>query len=271
MKDLAGRVAVVTGAGSGIGEALALGLAGERMHVVVADIEEAEAVRVAAAVSERGVRALAVHTDVSDARSVEALAERTFAELGGCHVLCNNAGVLLFGGVADKRLDDWQWVFGVNLYGVVHGLQAFLPRMLEQGGEAHIVNTASVAALGGSGIYGASKAAVLSLSETLAEELAARGIGVSVLCPSYINSRILDAQRNRPAQRGARAAEPYGTAAVTTGLDASAVAEDTIAAIREGRLYVFTHPEAMSARPRAARRFETILAAIDAGARRKPD
>jgi NAD(P)-dependent dehydrogenase (short-subunit alcohol dehydrogenase family) len=269
MKDLAGRVAVVTGSGSGIGEALALALAGQGMHVAVSDIEEAQAVRVARAVSEKGVRALAVRTDVSDAQAVESLAAHVYAELGACHVLCNNAGVLLFGGVADKRLDDWNWVLGVNLYGVVHGLQAFLPRMLEQGGEAHIVNTASVAALGGSGIYGASKAAVLSLSETLAEELTGRGIGVSVLCPSYVNSKILDAQRNRPARFGARAAEPFGTATVTTGLDASAVAEDAIAAIREGRLYVFTHPEPMSARPRAVQRFEALLAAMDAGLRPK--
>lgn len=270
MKDLAGKVAVVTGAGGGIGERLATAFADEGMHVVVADIEPASAERVAADVASRGVRALAAQTDVADPSSVEDLAQRAYAELGACHVLCNNAGVLLMGRTVEQTINDWRWVFSVNLFGVVHGISSFLPRMCGQGGEAHIVNTASVAALGGEGAYGASKTAVLSLSESLHRELQGTGIGVSVLCPSYINSNILGAQRNRPASFGPRAAEPMGAGPVTTGLDGSVVARDAIDAIRENRLYVFTWPEQMSPRPRAVERFEALLAAIDAGRKDKP-
>jgi NAD(P)-dependent dehydrogenase (short-subunit alcohol dehydrogenase family) len=151
--------------------------------------------------------------------------------------------------------------------GVVHGIDAFLPRMREQSGEAHIVNTSSVAALGGGGPYGASKAAVLSLSESLHGELADEGIGVSVLCPAYINSKIVAAQRNRPERFGPEADEPFGRLEVTTGLSPDAVARHTIDAIRGRRLYVFTMPESMRPRvePAAKERAEQIQAAIAAG------
>ena len=139
--------------------------------------------------------------------------------------------------------------------------------MKAQGGEAHIVNTSSVAALGGEGVYGASKAAVFAISQSLRAELEPDGIGVSVLCPSYVNSKILDAQRNRPAAFGERAAEPMGAFEVTTGLPAAVVGRHAVEAIRANHLYVFTLPESMREpmRPNAAARFEAILAAIDAG------
>lgn len=243
MKALAGKVAVVTGGGSGIGAALVRAFANEGMSVVVADIEAPRAEAVAAEAEAVGVPTLASRTDVSDRDAVFALADLAYQRFGEVHVLCNNAGVLLMGPLTNQRADDWRWIFSVNLMGVVYGVEAFLPRMQAQGGEGHIVNTASVAALGAGGVYGASKAAVLSLSESLHEELADTEIGVSVLCPSYVNSHILGAQRNRPSDFGAPAEEPFGRMEVTTGLQPSTVADATLRAIRSRALYVFTYPE----------------------------
>ena len=270
MEELSGKVAVVTGGGSGIGEALVHALAGEGMHVVVADIEREAAERVASAAvesGESGGTALAVGVDVADRESVQGLADAAYDEFGAVHVLCNNAGVLLMGTAVSASPGDWQWLLSVNLMGVVHGIDAFLPRMRAQRGEAHIINTSSVAALGGGGPYAASKAAVLAFSEALHEELAGEGIGVSVLCPSYINSKILAAQRNRPEHFGSEAEEPFGRLEVTTGLAPDAVARHAIEAIRSQQLYVFTLPESMLPRtaPAAAQRAEKIQAAIASG------
>ncbi len=267
MEKLTGKVAVVTGGGSGIGEALVHAFASEGMHVAIADIESDAAERVAEEARGMGARALAVRTDVADAESVGALADTVYAEFGATHVLCNNAGVLLMGPAVGASLGDWQWVLSVNLMGVVHGVDAFLPRMRAQQGEAHIVNTSSVAALGGGGPYGASKAAVLAFSEALHKELADDDIGVSVLCPSYINSKIVAAQRNRPERFGPEAEEPVGRLEVTTGLAPGAVAKHAIEAIRQQRLYVFTLPESMrpGLEPAAEERAREIQAAIAAG------
>ena len=267
MEKLSGKIAVVTGGGSGIGEALVRALAGEGMHVVVAYIEVDAAERVASEARGLGARALALRTDVADADSMRALADAVYAEFGATHVLCNNAGVLLMGDAVGASLGDWQWLLSVNLMGVVHGVDAFLPRMRAQEGEAHIVNTSSVAALGGGGPYGASKAAVLAFSEALHSELADEGIGVSVLCPAYVNSKILAAQRNRPEHFGAEAEEPFGRLEVTTGLAPDTVARHAIGAIRQRRLYVFTLPESMRSRvePAAEERAREIQAAIAAG------
>jgi NAD(P)-dependent dehydrogenase (short-subunit alcohol dehydrogenase family) len=267
MEKLDGKVAVVTGGGSGIGEALVHAFAREDMHVVVADIEQSAAERVADAARETGARALAVCTDVADAESVRELADAVYAEFRATHVLCNNAGVLLMGPAIGASAGDWQWVLSVNLMGVVHGVEAFLPRMRAQPGEAHIVNTSSVAALGGGGPYAASKAAVLAFSEALHQELADDGIGVSVLCPAYINSKIVGAQRNRPERFGPEAEEPFGRLEVTTGLTPDTVAQHAIEAIRKRTLYVFTLPESMRRRiePAAEERSRKIQAAIAAG------
>jgi NAD(P)-dependent dehydrogenase (short-subunit alcohol dehydrogenase family) len=267
MEKLSGKVAVVTGGGSGIGEALVCAFAAEGMHVVVADIEGDAAERVARSARESGVGAISVRTDVADPDSVHALADTVYAEFGAAHVLCNNAGVLLMGSAIGASLGDWQWVLSVNLMGVVHGVDAFLPRMRAQQGDAHIINTSSVAALAGGGPYGASKAAVLAFSEALHKELADEGIGVSVLCPSYINSKIVAAQRNRPEGFGPEAEEPFGRLEVTTGLGPEAVARDAILAIRSQSLYVFTLPESMrpGLEPVAAERARKIQEAIAAG------
>ena len=272
MRELAGKVAVVTGGGNGIGEGLVKALAGAGMNVVVSDIELASAERVAKDAEALGVRALAVRTDVADFADVQALAEQVEREFGGTDVLCNNAGVLLMGPIAKMRVDDWRWVFSVNVLGVVHGIHAFLPRMTQRGVEAHIVNTSSVAALGGGGVYGASKAAVLAISESLRSELEPAGIGVSVLCPGHVNSHILGAQRNRPAEFGENADEPMGNSPVTVGLDAITVGRAALRAILGNELYVFTYPEMLRSRvqPRAEARFAELSAAIERGVEPDP-
>ena len=197
---------MVTGAAAGIGRALAERCASEGMNVVLADVE-GEALREATkAIEEQGARAIGVRTDVTQPDALRELAQRTVDTFGEVHLLCNNAGVFASGGpLWETPLSDFEWQFGVNVMGIVHGLQAFVPIMLEQDGDAHIVNTASMAAVTSSPLssgYYASKHAAISLSETLYHELDRRGskIGVSVLCPELVATRIGDAERNRPVQ-----------------------------------------------------------------------
>ncbi len=200
-----GSVAVVTGAASGIGAALARAFAAAGCSVVLADVDAVALDAVAATMEEE---VLTVVTDVSVAADLEHLAETAFNRFGAVHVLCNNAGVSTFNPVVAQSLDDWRWVLGVNLWGVIHGVQAFLPRMTAKGQPAHIVNTSSLAGLASGlpslGPYNVSKVGVVALSETLRMELAMAGspVGVSVLCPGSTPTRILESERNRPG--GAR-------------------------------------------------------------------
>jgi NAD(P)-dependent dehydrogenase (short-subunit alcohol dehydrogenase family) len=256
----AGKVAVVTGGGSGIGRALALGLAREGARVVVADVDEAEAAETVRLMAAAGADGLAIRTDVAERREVEALADRVFARYGAAHVLCNNAGVVVHGGLEAATWEDWQWVLGVNLWGVVHGLLAFLPRMIARGEGGHVVNTASMAGLiasQGLGVYNASKYAVVGLSETLAKELRPHGIGVTVVCPMGVDTRIREADRNRPAALRRAAAAPAGREVTLIGrtLRPEDVAAQTLAAVRAGELYVITHEEALGP---LRRRFERL-------------
>ena len=205
MKDFAGKTAVVTGAGSGIGRALARRFAYEGMFVVAADIEGPALDETVELIERVGGRATAMVSDVADVDAVQRLADATFADHGGTHVLCNNAGVFSGGLLWQRTLRDWQWVMGVNLYGIVHAIQSFVPRMLEQDSECHIVNTASMGGLftnAYSGPYYTSKFAAVGLSECLAHDLRAVGskIGVSVLVPSLIATNIGRSDRNRPEQ-----------------------------------------------------------------------
>jgi NAD(P)-dependent dehydrogenase (short-subunit alcohol dehydrogenase family) len=215
-----------------------------------------------------GVDTLAVRADVADSASVEALADASFERFGRVHVLCNNAGVFLMGETKGFIVDDWLWVRSVNVIGVVNGINAFLPRMIQQGEPGHIVNTGSVASFGGGGPYGASKAAVLSITESLHSELAQYGIGASVLCPANINSRILGAQRNRPPEFGRKAHEPFGTELTTFGIDAEYVGRRAVEAILSDELYVFVFPDGWQnhLKPGAETRFQSVLDAIDRGA-----
>jgi len=208
MQTLRGRVAVVTGAASGIGLALAQRFAHARMTLVLADIEADALARAQAQLQSAGANAMAVVVDVVDPLAVEALADAAYRRFGAVHVLCNNAGVAaptLRVPTWETSLADWQWIMDVNLMGVVHGLRAFVPRMLAGGEEGHIVNTASVAGvLTGPGPYFASKHAVACVTEALYKDLKAMDarLSASVLCPGLIRTAIFDAERNRPAGRG---------------------------------------------------------------------
>ncbi len=246
---MAGRVAVVTGGASGIGRAMAKRFVDAGMHVVIADVED-EALQTTAA--ELGV--VGIRTDVADAASVQALADASVERFGTVHVLCNNAGVGGGGVIATATLNDWKWVLDVNLWGVIHGLHAFLPLLLANDDGGHVVNTASMAGLTawpGIGPYNASKYAVVGISETLAAELRGSGVGVSVLCPGVVNTNIFQSQRNRPAELrnptrnpGARAANSQVTNMV--GIDATIVADHVHDAIVDDRFWIITHPELLT-------------------------
>ena len=281
MKELAGRVAVVTGGGGGIGEGLARAAAGAGMKVVAADVEADNAERVAAAIREQGGSAIGVGCDVSDPKAVDALAEATYSEFGAAHLLCNNAGVLMHGALLDSTDDDWRWMLGVNVLGVMNGVRAFVPRMRAQGGEAHIVNTGSLASLlplVDTGLYNVTKYSVLAISEVLREELAADGIGVSVLCPAGVDTQINQAGRNRPDPLGGPGAvaemptlveevaeNPFG-AALGEVFTPARVAEIVLAAVRANDLYIPTHP---AWKDTVAARFDSILGSFDTARERQ--
>src|SRR5689334_7009709 len=272
LTSLTDRTAVVTGGASGIGRALALRFAREGAHVVVADLDEAGMAETVAGVTQTGRRGLAVKTDVSRLADVQALADRAFREMGAVHVVCNNAGVALWGGLESVSHQDWEWAMGVNLWGVIHGVEAFVPRMVAQKQPGHVVNTASMAGLiasQGLGVYNTTKYAVVGLSETLQKDLRGHDIGVSVLCPMGVNTRIRQSERNRPAtlrnataaREGAPAARE-GTAVELIGryLPPEHVAERVLRAIYANRLYVITHEEGLTP---LKRRFERMAQAIE--------
>jgi len=258
VKELRGRVAVITGAGSGIGAALAKRCADEGMRVVLADVERAALEGVAEELREGGAEVVAEVVDVRDPIALERLAERSWVAFGGCHLLVNNAGVVAYRPIAELEISDWRWILSVNLDGVIHGLHAFVPRMRAQGGPAHIVNTASMAGLiplegAGLGAYAASKYAVVAISETLRLELAGDGIGVSVVTPGGVATRINEAERNRPRELQRRAAAPPPDMEQVAGsrkslerpetfLGPEAVAERILQGVRDDELYVITHP-----------------------------
>ena len=268
METMTGRVAVVTGAASGIGKALALGFAGEGANVVLADIEEAPLRAAEAEVADRGVEVLGVITDVTDADSVGALAQATIDRFGAVHMVCNNAGVGGGGLIRDQQLVDWKWVVDVCLWGVIHGVHHFLPHLIEAE-ESHIMSTASVAGLmsvPGLGPYNAAKYGVVAIMETLHLEMQRdrnADVGVSVLCPGVVRTNIATAQRNRPEElRRQRRPRPEGeapsetadarrrnaniAAALERGMDPSQVAAKVIEAMYERRFWVLSHPELLA-------------------------
>ena len=253
------KVAVITGAASGIGKGLAERFAAADMKVVLADIEAEALAKLASDLKAKGATVLTVRTDVSNAVNVENLAVQTLDTFGAVHILCNNAGVVCSRPIWEHTLADWEWVLGVNLWGVIHGIRAFVPRMLAQGDACHIVNTASILGLvggSGEGIYKVSKHGVVALSETLAAELAQKGtnIQVHVLCPGWVRTGILDSARNRPnplqnrETEGSPSQETIGDsrnirAEMEAGMSTAEVAEHVYNAIQTGTFYIHTHPE----------------------------
>jgi NAD(P)-dependent dehydrogenase (short-subunit alcohol dehydrogenase family) len=252
VREFAGRVAVVTGGASGIGLALARRFAAEGMKVVVADVEAAALDEALVSLKAAGADAHGVVTDVTDAEQVQALADAALERFGAVHVVCNNAGVGAGGLSWETPLSTWEWVLGVNLWGVIHGIRTFMPILLRQE-EGYVVNTASVAGLAGApfmGPYNASKHAVVAVSETLHHELAMTGanVKVSVLCPAWVNTRIMESGRNRPVhlqdatEAMSDAAELFRSV-VQSGMSADLVADKVLAAMTAEQFWILTHDE----------------------------
>jgi len=254
MRDLHGKVAAVTGAASGLGRSMALAFAAEGMDLALADVDEVNLSSVQDEVLAKGVRAITLKVDVSNAQQLEIFRDQTLTRLGGVHVVCNNAGVSPLGAVWENSPADWQWILGVNLWGVIHGVRAFTPHFIKQD-EGHIVNTASVAGLispPGSGAYNVTKHGVVALSESLYHDLRERNskVGVSVLCPAYVPTGIVDSERNRPKDlpvstksEATLAREAMLRKAVASGkISADQVAQSVVAAIKDERFYILTHP-----------------------------
>ena len=268
MDELSGKVALVTGAGSGIGRGIALACADEGMHVVLADVQPGTAQAVAMEVETREVRALAVDLDVTDTSAYESVADQVYSEFGELNLLINNAGVLTSGPVSQATPSDWQWTFGVNLFGVVNGVQAFLPRMRSQQSDAHIVITASMAGMRLNenvplGVYSSSKHAVLAYSESLHDELAPEGIGVSALCPGGVDTLIGTAERNRPNEFGGPSDEPapgFSIGTMSRMMDPLDVGRVVIRGVKANRRLIISHP---SLRSQIESRYQRILDDFD--------
>ena len=271
MKEFAGKVAVITGGASGIGRAMAERFAAEGMKVVLGDIEQTALDKAVTELKAKGFESAGLRTDVSKAEDVEALAKHAVDTFGAVHIACNNAGVGMGGSAWQHSIKDWEWMLGVNLWGVIHGIRTFVPLMLAQGDECHIVNTASGAGIHVRpflGMYAATKHAVVGVSEALYHDLKLTGskIGVSVLCPNTVNTRIGESERNRPevlqddqpagnpAQMAAM--EQAFRAALAAGMEPADVAAAVLAAIKDGRFWILTQEEA---RNRVRARVEDML------------
>ena len=277
MDRLSGRTAVITGAASGIGAGMAEAFAEAGVHLALLDLEEGRLRRVADRLDRSGVEVRCFTVDVSDRDAMKLTAVQVTAAFPAIHILCNNAGVGYTGVPLDRVPDaDWDWVLGVNLMGVVNGLQAFLPAILGHGEGGHIVNTASI---GGHhimpgwryGLYTTSKFAVVGLSEALADDLAGRGVGVSVLCPAAVDTAIYDVGRNRPARFGgpfAQAPDPNLAAALKAGMKPVEIGRWVVRAILDNQLHIFPHPKT---RDFIERRYDRLIAAYDWAAQVAPE
>jgi NAD(P)-dependent dehydrogenase (short-subunit alcohol dehydrogenase family) len=273
MREFKGKTAFVTGGASGIGLAMAKAFAEAGMNVMLADVEQSALDQARKDLGQYGNHVLGVACDVADPDHVERAAQATFSAFGKVHVLCNNAGVAAAGGIDHVSVDNWRWVVDVNLMGVVYGVRSFLPHMRAHGEGGHVVNTASMAGMinnMGFSPYAATKFAVVAMSEGLRMQLAPFGIGVSVLCPDFVRTRIGESGRNRPERYGeAPPLDPNSAAAafvaeisrqIAAGVDPADVAARVVNAIRTDELYIFTHPNMRLA---VDGRFATIEAAMD--------
>lgn len=261
MQDVAGKVAFVTGAASGMGLAMARSFAAAGMKVVLADVEEEALEQARASFGPTNADVIAIRVDVTDRDAMAAAADRTEEAFGKVHVLVNNAGVAVGGSIADMAYTDWDWVVGVNLDGVVNGVQTFLPRILAHGEGGHVVTTASLAGLlpfAGLGVYNTTKYAVVGMSEALRADLADKNVGVSVLCPGLVNTNIFDSGRNRPTELQSdtdtatmnleddeddEERQLRLEAARASALEPDVVGDMVLHGIQENEAYIFTHPE----------------------------
>jgi NAD(P)-dependent dehydrogenase (short-subunit alcohol dehydrogenase family) len=268
MKDLKGKVAVITGGASGIGLATARALARAGAKLCLADIEEKALAAAAAKLTSEGAEAVAVVTDVGDKASVDRLADKAWSHFGAVHVLFNNAGVAVFGPIEDMSHADWEWVMRVNLWGPIHGVEAFVPRLIAQRQGGHVLFTASFAGLVANrnlAPYSVSKAAVVSLAECLLKDVKQHGIGVSVVCPMRVTTNIDESHRNRPAELGGPVVHHAYTDRDVGALEGRVLTVDQVgdlivAAIGRDDFYVLTHKETETF---LARRFERLKAAAE--------
>lgn len=262
MQDLENKVAVITGGASGIGLATAQKLAGRGTKLVLADVEPEPLDAAVTGLSAAGAEVIGIETDVAELAAVEALAAQTWTHFGGAHIVFNNAGVAVSGPIAEMTHADWKWVIDVDLWGPIHGVEAFVPRMIEQGQGGHVVNTASFAGLVPNddlGVYCVAKYGVVAMSEVLQRELRQHEIGVSVLCPMRVGTNIDASGRNRQADYGGPEAQQYPEVdedqMAGRVVEVDDVAELVVDGITNNTLYLFPHAEA---RPFIARRFERI-------------
>jgi NAD(P)-dependent dehydrogenase (short-subunit alcohol dehydrogenase family) len=265
MDPFSDRVAVITGGAGGIGMAMARAFAARGAKLVLADLDEEALRRAVADLEGGGASTLGVATDVTRLDSVQALATAARQRFGAVHIVCNNAGVATFGEIARASHRDWVYTMGVNFWGVVHGIETFVPLLLEQGQGGHLVNTASMAGLVGMrwlGIYSASKFAVVGLSEALHRELTPLGIGVSVLCPMIVDTQINEnSARLRPPELRNAEDLPVPPAAAMAGgtIAAPEVARRVVRGIERGDLYILTHPEQRTILRRRAGKLDAMF------------
>ena len=267
MTSFSGKVGVITGGASGIGLAVAEALAREGAKLVLADIEQGALDVAVKALSDSGAEVIGVRTDVADRASVQALADRTWQRFGAAHIVFNNAGVAVFGPTQDMSHEDWLWSINVNLWGPIHGVEAFVPRMVEQGEGGAVLFTASFAGIVPNrdlGPYNVTKAGVVALAESLRKDLRGTGIGVSVLCPMRVVTNIDQSARNRPAELGsggeaATYADEDLAALQGRTLTTAPVAELVLDALRRNQLYIHTHKEAQALFRGRAERMEAAF------------
>ena len=270
MQEVAGKTAFITGGASGLGLAMARSFTGAGMKVVIADIQDDALAAAKQEFTESNADVITIKVDVTDRQALEAAAEEAEAAFEKIHVVCNNAGVAISGNIKDHTYKDWDWLMGVNVDGVINGVQVFTNRILSHGEGGHIVNTSSMAGhlpIGGLSVYNLSKYAVLGLSEAMAQDLAELNVGVSVLCPGFVNTNIFTSERNRPTNLGGSEASVFTlhedaeeTVDFKDMVQPELIGEMVLHAIQNNELYIFSHPEF---RESVTERMQTILGAFD--------
>jgi NAD(P)-dependent dehydrogenase (short-subunit alcohol dehydrogenase family) len=269
MDNLEGKVAFITGGASGIGLGMASAFHTAGMKVIIADIRQDHLDDALGSFSNDTEGIHIMQLDVTDRKAFETAAQEAERIFGRVHILCNNAGIYLYGPMQEATFDDWDWVLNVNLGGVINGIRTFLPRIISHGQGGHIVNTSSISGIfvaGGTGVYTTSKFAVVGLSEALRLDLESENIGVSVLCPGFVNSKIYECGKTRPDQLAdsgyavkQEIVDKLKKSHEEVGMDPMEVGEKVLSAIRMNKLYIFTHPEFAE---EIRRRSEALLAAV---------